>query len=312
MNRKTDAMHLSRTFLFVPGNHSHRVAKALAAQADAVILDLEDAVAIGEKVAARALVVDALQCPHAVRGYVRINALSTPFAFGDIEHVVQPGVDGIVLPKLESVEALYTADWLIAQYERERGLDAGAIELMPIIETGAGLARIDALAVAAHRMARVRRLAFGAGDFTLDMNLVWEADESTLLSYRSTLVLASRAAGLEAPIDTVWVRLDDHDGFVHSVERARALGFQGKLCIHPSQCALANRVFSPSADDIRRARAIVDAFRRAEADGVASIRLDGEFIDYPIVERAQRMLDTATQIEAQERARAAVRAPRNA
>src|ERR1700754_2096790 len=107
-------MALSRTFLFVPGNHARRVEKALAADVDAAILDLEDAVAASEKAATRAQVVEALSAKHRARGYVRINALDTDYAFRDIEAVVAPGVDGIVLPKLESLEQLHTADWLIA------------------------------------------------------------------------------------------------------------------------------------------------------------------------------------------------------
>ncbi|BBU30997.1 malyl-CoA lyase [Burkholderia sp. THE68] len=292
-------MALSRTFLFVPGNHARRVEKALAADVDAAILDLEDAVAASEKVATRAQVVDALQRAHRARGYVRINALDTEYAFGDLQAVVAGGVDGIVLPKLESVEQLHTADWLIAQIERERGLDANSVELMPIVETGAGFAVIDALChAAAQRVQRLKRFAFGAGDFCLDMNLVWSDDESELQTYRSALVLASRAAGLQAPVDTVWVRLDDADGLARSAARARGMGFQGKLCIHPAQCDAVNRAFSPSAAEIAHARAVVEAFRRAEAEGVASIRLDGAFIDYPVAYRAQRVLDFAAQIDA--------------
>ncbi|SAK86658.1 aldolase [Caballeronia pedi] len=292
-------MALSRTFLFVPGNHARRVEKALAADVDAAILDLEDAVAASEKVATRAQVVDALQRAHRARGYVRINALDTEYAFGDLQAVVARGVDGIVLPKLESVEQLHTADWLITQIERERGLDANSVELMPIVETGAGFAVIDALCNAAsQRVQRLKRFAFGAGDFCLDMNLVWSDDEFELQTYRSALVLASRAAGLQAPVDTVWVRLDDADGLARSAARARGMGFQGKLCIHPAQCDAVNRAFSPSAAEIGHARAVVEAFRRAEAEGVASIRLDGAFIDYPVAYRAQRVLDFAAQIDA--------------
>jgi citrate lyase subunit beta / citryl-CoA lyase len=297
-------MSLARTFLFVPGNNTRRVEKALAAPVDAAILDLEDAVAVSEKVASRALVVEALQGKRLARGYVRINSLDTEYAFGDLHAVVQKGVDGIVLPKLESVEQLFTADWIIGQLERERGLEANSIEVMPILETGAGFAVIDAIArYAARNTPRVKRLAFGAGDFCLDMNLTWTADEAELQPYRASIVLASRAAGLEMPIDTVWVRLDDADGMQRSAERVRGLGFQGKLCIHPSQAEAANVVFSPSERDIEHAKSVIDAFSRAEAEGVASIRLNGEFIDYPIVYRAQRVMAVAAQMEARAAAR---------
>jgi citrate lyase subunit beta/citryl-CoA lyase len=291
-------MNVSRTFLFTPGNHTRRVEKALSLDVDAVILDLEDAVATSEKVASRDLVTSRLALLHGPRGYVRMNALDTAFAFGDLQAIVRPGVDGIVLPKLESVEQLHCADWIITQLERERGLPEGGIDLMPIIENGAGFAQIEALGQAARTHSRVHRFAFGAGDFTLDMNLTWTPDELELLPYRSRLVLASRAAGLEPPIDTVWVRLDDADGFARSARRAQGMGFQGKLCIHPSQCDVVNETFAPAAADVTRARAVIEAFEHAEARGVASIQLDGEFIDYPIVYRARRTLDLAQRITA--------------
>jgi citrate lyase subunit beta/citryl-CoA lyase len=163
------------------------------------------------------------------------------------------------------------------------------------VETGKGLAAVHEIARAG---TRVKRLSFGAGDFTLDMNLVWSREETELLAYRGAVVLASRAAGLEAPIDTVWVRLQDAEGFAASAAHVRALGFQGKLCIHPDQVAVANAAFSPSSGQVAWARRVVDAFKAAEDSGSASIQLDGQFIDYPIVYQAQRVLDADARIAA--------------
>jgi citrate lyase subunit beta / citryl-CoA lyase len=281
---------LFRSFLFCPGNHARRVEKALSLGADAVILDLEDAVAISEKVATRSVAVQALQQPRRCRGYIRVNAMSTEFCYGDLVAVVRPGVDGIVLPKVEAATCLQTADWVVSQLERERGLKPGSIDIIPIIETGKGMAQISAIAAAG---TRVRRLAFGAGDFTLDMNVTWTRDESELLAYRAAIVMASRAADLEPPIDTVWTDLGDLDGFRSSAMRGRGNGFQGKLCIHPDQVPIVNAAFSPTEVEVAQARRIVDAFRDAEARGLASIQLEGQFIDYPIVYRAQRVLDAA-------------------
>ncbi len=132
-----------RTFLFAPGNHARRVEKALALGADAVILDLEDAVAIAEKEATRQTVLEALAQPRRCKGYVRVNALSTPWCLRDLMEMVQPGVDGIVLPKVESAADLRIADWLMGNLERDRGLPVGSIDLMPIIETAAGFAHLD-------------------------------------------------------------------------------------------------------------------------------------------------------------------------
>ena len=276
-----------RSLLFAPANHARRSEKALTLDADAVILDLEDACPVAEKIATRPLAAAAMTRPRACMGYIRVNPLSTDFGYGDIVAVVGPGVDVIVLPKVESAHELCTADWLIAQIERDKGLPVGAIDLLPIIETGKGVAAVNAMASA---KTRIKRLAFGAGDFTLDMDIKWSRDESELMHYRRCLVLASRANGLEAPLDTVWVNLPDKEGLAASAERVRGMGFQGKLCIHPDQVAIVNAAFSPSPEQVAWAARVVDAFKAAEASQSAAIQLDGQFIDYPIVHQAQRVL----------------------
>lgn len=280
----------NRSYLFTPGNHARRVEKALASAADAVILDLEDAVAVAEKVATRDIVHATLQRPRAGKLYVRVNAFDTPYCYGDLDAVVDAGLDGIVLPKLESAAQLVAIDWLIAQLERERDLEAGRVDLMPIIETGAGVAAVQEIA---KTPLRLRRLSFGAGDYTLDMNMRWTRTERELDHARGAIVLASRAAGLEAPVDTVFIHLGELDDLRRSTELVRDYGFQGKLCIHPEQLAVVHDVFTPSADEVALARRYVAAFECAERDGLASIQVDGYFIDYPIVERARRTLDLA-------------------
>nr|WP_294544952.1 CoA ester lyase [uncultured Rhodopila sp.] len=277
-----------RSLLFAPANHARRVEKALTLAADAVILDLEDAVAISEKAEARPLIIEALEKPRVGRLFVRVNALSTEWCYGDIVVAVRPGLDGIVLPKVEHAHELRTADWLIGNLEQARDLPRGTIDLIPIIETAVGVSNLPAICSAG---TRVRRLAFGAGDFTLDMGMAWSRDETELLPYRAACVLASRAGGLEPPVDTVWADLRDNEGFVASARKAAALGFQGKLCIHPDQIVPANAAFTPDEAAVARARRIVAAFEKAEADGLASIQLDGQFIDYPIVQRARRVLE---------------------
>jgi citrate lyase subunit beta/citryl-CoA lyase len=203
-------------------------------------------------------------------------------------------LDGIVLPKVETPDQLSTIDWLITQLERDRGLDAGMIDLIPIIETGKGLAVVENIA---HAPQRVRRLSFGAGDFSLDMNIRWTMEEHELDYARAKIATASRAARLESPLDTVFIHLGVLEGLRSSSERARNFGFQGKLCIHPEQIEPVNQVFSPSSEEIKQAQKYVDAFKAAEASGSASIQVEGYFIDYPIVEKAQRTLDVAKAIE---------------
>ncbi|MFV0296650.1 MAG: HpcH/HpaI aldolase/citrate lyase family protein [Hyphomicrobiaceae bacterium] len=288
-------MSVFRSFLFAPGNHPRRVEKALMLDADATILDLEDACPISEKVATRQVVVDAYQAPRRCLGYVRVNAMSTEWGYGDIVAVVQRGVDGIVLPKLETVDEIRAADWVVSNLERERGLPAGTIDILPIIETARGLANLREIAAA---KTRIKRVAFGAGDFTLDMNMTWSRGETELLPYRSECVLASRAGGIEPPIDTVWVDIKDEAGFRSSVETVKGLGFQGKMCIYPAQVTVANEMLSPTADEVAWSRRAVAAFAEAEKAGSASIQLDGKFIDYPIVYRAQRVIEIAERIAA--------------
>ena len=284
-----------RSLLFAPATHARHVEKALGGAADGVILDLEDAIAIAEKPEARHAARRALEAraPNGPRVFVRVNGLTTPFAYDDLRIVVGPGLDGVILPKTESAAQVATIDWLLTQLEREANLAGGAIEVMPIIETALGLSRIDKIASASPR---VRRLNFGAGDFSLDTNMTWTAGQEGILWARTRVVIASRAARLEAPVDTVYARLDDSEGLQREAEQAVRLGYQGKACIHPSQVEIVNAVFSPSASEIDRARSIVEAFASAEAAGVASIRLGGQFIDYPVAARAQRTLDIAAHI----------------
>ena len=284
-----------RTLLFAPGNHPRRVEKALCLKADAVILDLEDAVAIAEKVATRAVVVDALQSERSGLGYVRVNAYDTDFCFGDLLVVVAKGVDGIVLPKVETSSQLRSVDWVVSQLEREKRLPAGGIDIIPIIETGKGVANVHDIASAG---TRVKRLSFGAGDYTKDMAMRWTRHEGELAHARAEIAVASRTAGLEAPLDTVWVHIKETDGCIKSAELVCDMGYQGKLCIHPDQVDPVNAVFTPSDDDVDFAEKVVKAFEEAEAQGLASIQVDGYFVDYPIVDQAQRTLDLIEKIRA--------------
>jgi citrate lyase subunit beta/citryl-CoA lyase len=276
-----------RTYLFAPGNHARKVEKVFASGADAAILDLEDAVAVAEKESARALITAALQAPRPCRGFVRVNAFDTPFCQGDIVAVVGPWLDGIVLPKVESTDALKAVDGRLAEFERQHGMMPGAVDLIPIIETAKGLENVAAIAGAG---GRARRLAFGAVDFAKDLGMRLTVEEWELTPARARIAVASRAAGLEAPIDSVYVHFRDAEGLRQSAQRALTLGFQGKMCIHPDQIGPVNDVFTPSDEETARAEQIVAAFEKAEATGSASIVVDGFFVDYPVVDQARRTL----------------------
>ena len=198
-------------------------------------------------------------------------------------------LDGLVVPKVESAEEMADVERVLAGREKALGLEEGSVEVVPIIETALGLWRAYEIACS---NPRVKSLHFGAGDFTRDVSIDWTRDEAELAYARSRLVVISRAAGINPPTDSVWVRLDGEDGFIESANQAKRMGFQGKSCIHPKQVPLANRVFSyVSPEDLAQAKKIVEAFAQAQAAGSASIRVDGQFVDYPLVENAKRVIE---------------------
>jgi citrate lyase subunit beta/citryl-CoA lyase len=286
---------LNRSFLFCPGNHARRVEKAFSLAADAVILDLEDAVALAEKEAARKPVAAALRAAGKARAYVRVNAMGTPFCLRDLQETVVPGVRGVVLPKVESAADLHAIDWLVWNLELERGMAPGSVELLPILETAAGIARVDRIFQARSLKPysgawRVRRAAFGAADYSNELGILPSGDERELDHARARVVLASRSAGIEKPIDSPHFDIKDAEGYARAVARSRRMGFQGRLCIHPDQIAGANAGYAPSPDEISRAERIVSAFREAEAKGLAAVQVDGLMVDYPVVRQAEGLL----------------------
>ena len=289
-------MPLYRSLLFAPGNVPRRVEKAFTLEADVVIVDLEDSVALSDKEATRKPVADALARPRKSRGYVRVNAPSSPFCYGDLVATIHKGVDGVVIPKVESAADLHAIDWLLAALERERGLEEGSIDLVPQVETAAGVQRVDRILQARNLRPykapwRVRRVAFGAADYANELGLTVHTDEAELADARARIVLSSRAAGLEGPIDSPWFDFKDNVAFERALERSRRGGFQGRLCVHPSQIAPVNRAYLPSEAELARAERIVAAFKEAEARGAAAIQVDGQMIDYPVVYRAQAIIE---------------------
>jgi citrate lyase subunit beta/citryl-CoA lyase len=291
---------MNRSFLFAPGNVARRVEKALTLDADVVIVDLEDSVAIAEKAATRKAVAEALRRPRKPRGYVRVNAPASPYCFGDLHEVLHRGVEGVVLPKVESAADLHAIDWLIWNLERERGIPEGSIDLVPQIETAAGVQRIDRIVQARSLRPykdewRVKRLAFGAADYGHELGLSVSMEEPELADARARVVLASRAAGLEGPLDSPWFHFKEAEAFARALERSRRGGFQGRLCVHPDQIAPVNAAYMPSEKELARAERIVAAFRQAEARGEAAVQVDGEMVDYPVAYRAQALLDSVRQ-----------------
>lgn len=259
---------MPRSYLFVPANRPERFEKAWSAGADAVIVDLEDAVPFAEKAAARAALGAWLSPGRPV--VIRINGADTAWFADDLALCGAPGVAGVVLSKAEQA----------ADIARVTG--AGARAVLPLVESAAGFGDLDALA----RAPGVQRLLFGSIDFQLDMGIRGEREE--LLFFRSQLVLASRLAGIAAPVDGVSTAIDDEARLVEDAMHGRRMGFGGKLCIHPKQLDKVHQCFSPGEEELAWARRVVEA--AAQSAG-AAVALDGKMIDRPVILRAQRMLD---------------------
>ncbi|MEP6874006.1 MAG: CoA ester lyase [Burkholderiales bacterium] len=257
-----------RSYLFVPGNRAERFDKALASAADAVIVDLEDAVPPDQKDAARRSVSAWLSA--AKRVVLRINAADTPWHRDDLAVCRQPGVVAVMVAKAERADVLASFDL--------------GVPLLPLIESAAGFDQLRAMAA----VPGVQRLAFGAIDFQLDMNMRATFDE--LIYFRSQLVLASRLAGIAPPIDSPSVAIEDMGEVERDAQAARRLGFTAKLCIHPKQLEVVNRSFSPSEAELAWARQVIAI---AESSGGAAVALDGKMIDKPVILRAQAILADA-------------------
>lgn len=288
------------TMLFIPGTAQDKFANIPRIRSRAFILDLEDAVPPGEKSASRERVARVLteQGEHASL-HVRVNPIDSGYIVDDLEAIVRPGLSGIDLPKVSRPSDIETVDSLISAYESRIGLPVGEIELMATIETVAGVRSVYDIAAVSGRL---RRLCFGAGDFTLDVGLDWpdgDGDSSaTLLFAKVQLVLASRAAGLEAPHDSVYPRFADLTGLRREADESRALGFVGKHAIHPDQLKIIEEVYRPTVQQIERAKRLVAAFADAEEAGHGAVGVDGELVDYPILYRARQVLADAEAAEA--------------
>ena len=262
---------IPRSYLFVPGNRPERFEKARSAGADAVIIDLEDAVPPAQKHATRVSVERWLSPGRPV--LVRINGEDTEWFREDVELCRAPGVAGVVLPKAERID-----DSLLA------ACVPGGKPILPLIETAEGFYSLDFLA----EIRGVQRFLFGSIDFQLDMGI--DGDDEELLYYRSRLVLVSRLAGLLPPVDGVTTAIDDLQQVRAETVRSRRLGFGGKLCIHPRQIAVVNDCFTPGPEEIAWARRVLEA--AAAAQGAAAT-VDGKMIDRPVMLKAERIVSEA-------------------
>ncbi len=285
---------LCRSYLFAPGDDERLLARVFDAGADAVVLDLEDAVAPDRKEAARELVRRTLtdRTASGVEVWVRINDLRGGHWQTDVEAVLADpaatrGIAGLRVPKAESLRELRRLDGALRVAEKTAGLALESLRVNCTIESAAGL-------LAAGRLAeepRVSHLAFGEADFAADIGAELDDSAVATLWARSSLVVTARAAGIAPPIAPVYTRLGDEEGLRRSTLEARRLGFFGRSCIHPKQLAAIHDAFTPTPEQIANARRILDAFERA--GGGAAVAEGGTFVDAAVARKARALLELA-------------------
>ena len=274
-----------RSLLTVPANRADLVGKAPRSAPDAVFLDLEDGVPPDAKVGARAdarvAAVGLRDAAPAMQVFVRVNALDTPWFEGDMAEALDPGLTGVVVPKVESV------DDVAAIVEALALADRAGLGILVGIESAAGVARADDIL-----QAPVRWCYFGAEDFVADMGGVRTTSNQEVLYARSRVALAARLGGVHA-VDQIVADFRDDNRYIHEAEEGRALGYRGKLCIHPAQVPLAHEVFTPSPAAVDHARRLLAAYEEAATRGEATIAFDGEMVDEPMARRARAVLAAA-------------------
>ena len=281
---------LRRTMMFVPGNNPGMMADAHIYGPDSIMLDLEDSVSMHEKDTARLLVYNALKTIDYgdTEMVVRINPLNTPYGKKDIEAVVKAGVHVVRMPKTETADEVREVEAEIEKVEREIGA-VGRTRIMAAIESALGVVNAYDIATSSPRMMGI---ALGAEDYCANLKTQRSKEGDELRLARETIVVAARAAGIDA-LDTVYSNLNDMETFRREVEYIKTLGFDGKSIINPRQIEVVNEVFTPTEKDIEKAKAIVAAIKEAEKKGSGVIALNGKMIDRPEVIRAERTITLA-------------------
>jgi len=298
-----------RSMLYVPSNSWRMINNATTEGADAIILDLEDGCPIAEKETGRVFARDSISMlkQHGLDVFVRVNSMETGLTATDIEYVVVPGLDGIMLAKTESQEDVTVLDGLLKQQEKKKGILPGSLQVMALLETPKGILNIREIIAASERVIAV---GFGAGDFSREMGAGMGVTKLSpdeyfpmILHARSSIAMAARAAGIQA-IDTPYFGLViDLEGLWRESEKVKLLGFSGKQLTHPRHVEVANQVFSPAKADVGYAKKVVDAYQEARSKGLGATTLGGKMIDFGSFKRAESLLAFASSIEQREKTR---------
>lgn len=284
-------MQPMRSMIFTPGHRHDLVDKAVRSGADGVIVDLEDAVAMDQKANARQMLADLPAA--AVQMYVRTNGPETEMFWDDVVACGQADIDGIVIPKAEHPELLIQVDGALHALELVSGRSPGSIGLIPLIESGLGVRNVFDMMQTADRVWTVMYGGGEQGDLVADLGVEWTPEGTGLMHSRAKTLMDARAAGVEHPMEAVFMDFRNLDALRVECELAKTLGYVGKVAIHPAQVAVINDVFTPTADEIAHHRKIIEAFDAALAEGSASIAVDGKMVDYAVARVARAVLARA-------------------
>lgn len=279
---------LRRTMMYVPGSNPGMIRDAHIYGADSVMFDLEDSVSVNEKDTARLLVFNALRSLdyEGTELVVRINGLETPYGLEDLEAMVRAGVDIIRLPKTETAQDVIDVENEIARIEKEAGIPVGTTGMMAAVESALGVINAYEIATASKRLMGI---AIGAEDFVTDMKTTRSLEGIELLTARSQVLLAARAAGIYA-FDTVFSDVNNEEGFIQETSLIKQLGFDGKSVINPRQIGPVNKIYTPSQKEIDKSIKIIVAAEEAKKRGSGVVSLNGKMVDKPIIERAKRAI----------------------
>src|SRR5438105_3848313 len=286
------APRLRRSVLFTPGDDRHKIAKAATLGADAVVMDLEDGVALNRKAEARAVVCQALLTFNFGRTerLVRLNTPASGLEYDDLFQTASAHPDGYVLPKVEAAKAIHSVSRWLERIEQQRGWPPGGIRLMAVIETARGIMRLPEISSAD---ARLRVLMFGAEDLAGELGATRTKDGREVFYGRSAVVIAARAHDMQA-IDTVYVAFGDDEGLRADARGALQMGYDGKLAIHPRQVSIINEVFTPTAEEVAHARELMRVFEEHQRDGTGAFEFYGKMVDMPMLRAARRTLQRAS------------------
>ena len=288
--KKLDNIKLIRSALFVPGNRLNRIDKAFGFNADIVIIDLEDSVPENQKNETRNNLRKKLDAYKDRKYIVRVNSIDTEYFKDDIEELFLEGLFAFMIPKVEKSHDIYQVSKVIEEIEKIK--NEKKIFLIPLIESALGVQNIFKIISNNLSKKRLFTVAFGAADYCLDLGIDLTKNGVELNYPRSRIALACKAAGIAPPIDTPYmVDLEDLKNLEIDARRAKQLGFQGKLCIHPNQIEICNKIFFPTKNEINFAKRALSAYEEAKTKGIGAIKLDEKFLDLPIIQRCKDILE---------------------